>query len=55
MLIVDVCFRQEKLCIFGNNITNTTDSSYAEIKNQPSGDSTYQELTDKDYHNIGLQ
>ena len=57
MSIVDVCFRRKKLCISGKNITSTTDSPYAEIENQPSGDSTYQELTesDKDYHNLALQ
>ena len=59
MQIVNVFFRRKKLCIFGKDITNTADSPYAEIGNQPSGDSTYQELTEsdmnKDYYNLALQ
>ena len=37
---------EKKLCIFGKNINSTTDSPYAEIENQPKGDSAYQELTE---------
>nr|XP_022306121.1 multiple epidermal growth factor-like domains protein 6 [Crassostrea virginica] len=57
--IVVLIVRRKKLCIFGENITSTTDSPYADIENQPSGESTYQELTEsdmnKDYHNLALQ
>lgn len=56
---VNVCFRRKKICIFGKKITSATNSPYAEIRNQPSGESTYQELSvselDKDYNNLVLQ
>ena len=43
----------------GKKFVSTSDSPYAEVENQPSGDSTYQELSepelDKDYLNLALQ
>ena len=59
-------FRRKGLLIFGKNSSGTKDSTYAEIENQQSGDTTYQELSvrrnqkltvsqsDKAYENLEL-
>nr|XP_022311266.1 protein draper-like [Crassostrea virginica] len=56
--VVIFFMRRKKLCIFGKNVTSTTDSPYAEIENQPNGESAYQELTvselNKEYQNLAL-
>ena len=52
-------FYRRKFCICGRPSVSNKESPYAEIGNQPSGASTYQELTvpgtNKDYQNLALQ
>lgn len=51
--------RKRKTSIPCNNRPNSKISTYAEIENQKTGDSTYQELSisesEKAYHNLALQ
>ena len=63
----DFYFRRKGFFFFGKNCSGTKDSTYAEIENQRTGESTYQELTvtriqeliiseaDKAYQNLTLQ
>lgn len=45
-------FRRKGFFIFGKNSSKTNDSTYAEIANQQSGDSTYHDMVVNTYQEL---